>query len=162
MNGRDKCELLNQVRKKIAEKNNIEFDFEECTFEGDCSGTCPKCEAEIKYLERELKKKQWNGEKIILEGIFDIFEEPECIDISEMSFDDRKKRAREVLKMIREVEKEEAPDDCYRDEFEREKERRIDALTDEFHRLLEEDRKIHRTAGIIMPRDEVIERENRR
>ena len=48
-----------------------------------------------------------------------------------MSFDDRKKRAREVLKMIREVEKEEAPDDCYRDEFEREKERRIEE--DRFH-----------------------------
>ena len=25
MNGRDKCELLNEVRQKIAEKNNIEF-----------------------------------------------------------------------------------------------------------------------------------------
>lgn len=34
MNGRDKCELLNEVRQKIAEKNNIEFTVYECTFEG--------------------------------------------------------------------------------------------------------------------------------
>ena len=74
MNGRDKCELLNQIRQKIALKNNIEFDFDECTFEGECSGTCPKCESELEYLEMELKKKQYKGEKIELEGIFTLKE----------------------------------------------------------------------------------------
>lgn len=74
MNGRDKCELLNEVRQRIAKANNIEFDFEECTFEGDCSGTCPKCESEVAYLERELEKKQENGEKIDIEGIFTLKE----------------------------------------------------------------------------------------
>lgn len=74
MNGRDKCELLNKIRQQIAEKNNIEFDFEECTFEGECTGTCPKCESELEYLENELKKKQANGEKIELEGIFTVEE----------------------------------------------------------------------------------------
>ena len=33
MNGRDKCELLNEIRQKIALKNNIEFNIEECTYE---------------------------------------------------------------------------------------------------------------------------------
>ncbi len=74
MNGRDKCELLNEIRQKIAEKNNIEFDFDECTFEGECSGTCPKCESELEYLEMELEKKQEKGEKIELEGIFTLKE----------------------------------------------------------------------------------------
>ena len=74
MNGRDKCELLNEVRQKIAEKNNIEFTVYECTFEGDCTGTCPKCESEVRYLEAELAKKQARGEKINLEGIFTIEE----------------------------------------------------------------------------------------
>ena len=69
MKGRDKCELLNEVRQKIAEKNNIEFTVYECTFEGDCTGTCPKCESEVRYLEEELAKKQARGEKINLEGI---------------------------------------------------------------------------------------------
>ena len=74
MNGRDKCELLNEVRQKIAEKNNIEFTVYECTFEGDCTGTCPKCESEVRYLEEELAKKQARGEKINLEGIFSLEE----------------------------------------------------------------------------------------
>lgn len=74
MNGRDKCELLNEVRQKIAEKNNIEFTVYECTFEGDCTGTCPKCESEVRYLEEELAKKQARGEKINLEGIFTLEE----------------------------------------------------------------------------------------
>lgn len=82
MNGRDKCELLNEIRQKIAEKNNIEFDFDECTFEGECSGTCPKCESELEYLEMELKKKQYKGEKIELEGIFTL-EETEPTEIED-------------------------------------------------------------------------------
>lgn len=60
--------------KKIALKNNIEFNIEECTYEGDCTGTCPKCERELEYLEMELKKKQYKGEKIELEGIFTLTE----------------------------------------------------------------------------------------
>ena len=74
MNGRDKCELLNEIRQKIALKNNIEFNIGECTYEGDCTGTCPKCERELEYLEMELKKKQYKGEKIELEGIFTLTE----------------------------------------------------------------------------------------
>ena len=74
MNGRDKCELLNEIRQKIALKNNIELNVEECTFEGDCTGTCPKCESELEYLENELKKKQANGERIELEGILPLEE----------------------------------------------------------------------------------------
>lgn len=74
MKGRDKCELLNEIRQKIALKNNIEFNIEECTYEGDCTGTCPKCERELEYLEMELKKKQYKGEKIELEGIFTLTE----------------------------------------------------------------------------------------
>ena len=70
MKGRDKCELLNKIRQKIANENNIELIIYDCTFEGDCTGTCPKCEAELKYLEAELARKQAAGEKIKLNGIF--------------------------------------------------------------------------------------------
>lgn len=58
MNGKDKCRLLKEIREEIARENNIEFESEECTFEGDCSGTCPKCEEELRYLEREIDKKE--------------------------------------------------------------------------------------------------------
>ena len=86
MDGREKCELLNNIRQKIAEKNNIEFTVYECTFEGECSGTCPKCESEIRYLEKELEKKQSKGEKINIIGIFD--EKPEiCVNTDYNDYD---------------------------------------------------------------------------
>lgn len=77
MKGRDKCELLNEIRQKIADENNIEFTIYDCTFEGDCTGTCPKCESELEYLERELEKKQNAGEKINLKNIFTLDEKEE-------------------------------------------------------------------------------------
>ena len=89
MKGREKCELLNQIRQKIADENNIEFTIYECTFEGECIGTCPKCEAELKYLEAELAKKQARGEKIKLDGIFTLNFEGECpINESDISPDE--------------------------------------------------------------------------
>ena len=83
MNGREKCELLNNIRKRIAEENDIDFVVYDCTFEGDCTGTCPKCESEIKYLEDELIRKQESGEKININGIFSAEEyKPRCGDMS--------------------------------------------------------------------------------
>lgn len=63
MKGKEKCDLLNELRQKIADENNIDFNIEKCTFEGECLGTCPKCEAELEFLENELNKKQRSGKK---------------------------------------------------------------------------------------------------
>ena len=41
----------------------------ECTYKGDCKGTCPKCEAEVRYLERELEKRQRLGKAAIFAGM---------------------------------------------------------------------------------------------
>lgn len=81
MMGKEKCELLNTIRQNIADANDIEFTVYECTFEGECSGTCPKCEAEREYLERELEKKQNAGEKINLKGVFKLKPEEKIIEI---------------------------------------------------------------------------------
>ena len=54
MRGKEKCKALKEIRRQIAEKNDIEFVVSECKHQGDCKGTCPKCEAEVRYLEREL------------------------------------------------------------------------------------------------------------
>lgn len=56
-NGKNICKYLKEVRKNIANENNIPLEQEECTFEGECNGTCPHCEAEVKYIEQELSKK---------------------------------------------------------------------------------------------------------
>jgi len=46
MKGKEKCEFLKGVRKRMAEANSIPYEPRECTYEGDCTGTCPFCEKE--------------------------------------------------------------------------------------------------------------------
>ena len=69
--GKRKCEITKNVRRKVAEVNNIPFSTEECDYDGPCSGTCPKCDAETQYLNEELQKKEARGEAVILEGLAD-------------------------------------------------------------------------------------------
>lgn len=69
MNGKSKCKLLKQIRRQIAAENDITYVTSECKFQGNCSGTCPKCEAEVRYLEEELRKRQQSGMKIAVAGI---------------------------------------------------------------------------------------------
>ena len=52
--GKNRCEYLKEVRRRIAKENEIPLEQRECTFKGECSGTCPFCEAELQYLEKEL------------------------------------------------------------------------------------------------------------
>ena len=67
--GREKCDKLREIRKKIADANNITFEPAECHHRGPCLGTCPKCDAEIRYLDRQLRLKKERGERIVLSGI---------------------------------------------------------------------------------------------
>ncbi len=52
------------MRRKIAEANNIPLRDRECTHTGDCAGTCPYCESEVRYLERELSKRRALGKAV--------------------------------------------------------------------------------------------------
>ena len=67
--GKQTCKILKEIRKQIAEENDIELVVSECTYQGDCKGTCPKCEAEVRYLERELEKRQRMGKAAIFAGM---------------------------------------------------------------------------------------------
>ena len=69
MNGKSKCKILKDIRKKIAEENDITYVTSECKYQGDCSGTCPKCEAELRYLEQELAKRKNIGKTVAVAGI---------------------------------------------------------------------------------------------
>ncbi|MBQ8382408.1 MAG: hypothetical protein IJX47_04290, partial [Clostridia bacterium] len=40
-----------------------------CTHKGDCRGTCPKCEAEVLTLERELARRRALGKRIAVVGL---------------------------------------------------------------------------------------------
>ena len=67
--GKQTCKILKEIRKQIAAENDIEFVTSECTYKGDCMVTCPKCEAEVRYLERELEKRQRIGKAAVFAGI---------------------------------------------------------------------------------------------
>lgn len=69
MRGKKTCKILKEIRQRIAEDNDIELITSECTYQGDCLGTCPKCEAEVRYLERELAKRQALGKAAIISGM---------------------------------------------------------------------------------------------
>ena len=67
--GKQTCRILKEIRRQIAEVNDIEFITSECQYQGDCLGTCPKCEAEVRYLEQQLERKRMVGKAITILGI---------------------------------------------------------------------------------------------
>ena len=67
--GKSTCKLLKSIRQQIADANGISYQPKECHHKGDCAGTCPACEEEIRYLERELKARKGNGFGIKVAGI---------------------------------------------------------------------------------------------
>ena len=67
--GRSTCKLLKSIRQQIADANGISYQPKECQHKGDCAGTCPACEEEIRYLERELKARKGNGFGMKVAGI---------------------------------------------------------------------------------------------
>lgn len=67
--GKNTCRILKEIRKQIAEANDIEFVTEECRYKGDCLGTCPKCEAEVKYLEEQLQQRRKLGKAVAVVGV---------------------------------------------------------------------------------------------
>ena len=67
--GRNICNTLKAIRKQIADANGISYSLEECHFKGECKGTCPKCEQDVRDLEYELHLKQMAGKAIKVAGI---------------------------------------------------------------------------------------------
>lgn len=67
--GKDICKELKKVRKSIAEENGIPLEIKECTYEGPCRGTCPRCEAEVRYLENSLANRLKMGKVATVAGL---------------------------------------------------------------------------------------------
>jgi TonB family protein len=67
--GRHICNTLKAIRRQIAEANDIKYEPRECHHEGDCAGTCPACEAEVRYLEGEIGRQRSMGKKVAVAGI---------------------------------------------------------------------------------------------
>ena len=69
MNGKKICKSLREIRCRIARANDIDYTPAVCTHEGNCSGTCPACESELRYIERQLLRRTATGKKIVLAGL---------------------------------------------------------------------------------------------
>lgn len=67
--GKSTCKTLKAIRQQIAQANDIEYEPRECHYEGPCQGTCPACEAEVRYLESQLSRRRMLGRAISLLGV---------------------------------------------------------------------------------------------
>ncbi|MBP5540575.1 MAG: carboxypeptidase-like regulatory domain-containing protein [Bacteroidales bacterium] len=67
--GKNICKQLKEVRKRIAEENGIPLEIKECTYKGECRGTCPRCEAEVRYLENALANRMSLGKVATVAGL---------------------------------------------------------------------------------------------
>ena len=64
MFGKEKCRILKEIRQRIADENDIPYVTRECGYQGECKGTCPRCESELQYLERELARRKSLGKRV--------------------------------------------------------------------------------------------------
>ena len=67
--GRHICNELKALRRRIAEENGIPLETEECTYRGECCGTCPRCDAEVRYLEDALSRRLRMGKAAMVAGV---------------------------------------------------------------------------------------------
>lgn len=76
--GKRKCEILKAVRKQIADANGIPYEPRVCTYKGDCQSTCPACESEVRYLERELSACRKAGGAVKIAGLVSVMSLASC------------------------------------------------------------------------------------
>lgn len=62
--GKELCEFLKSIRKRIADANGISYEPHECHHEGYCPGTCPMCDSELVKLLEEIYRLNHSGTKV--------------------------------------------------------------------------------------------------
>lgn len=67
--GKKICQTLKDIRLQVARANDIPYEPTECKHKGDCSGTCPKCEEEVRYIEYQLNVRRMMGKAVAVAGV---------------------------------------------------------------------------------------------
>lgn len=67
--GKRICETLKAIRSEIAGANGIDYTPTPCNHMSDCAGTCPVCEQETRWLERQLRSRQVMGKAVAIAGV---------------------------------------------------------------------------------------------
>ena len=61
--------MLKTIRMQVAKANEIKYEPRECHHQGECRGTCPACEAEVRYIEQQLDMRRLLGKAVTIVGI---------------------------------------------------------------------------------------------
>lgn len=80
--GKSTCETLKSIRKQIADANEIPYEPRVCTHKGDCMGTCPACESEMRYIENQLNIRKMAGKAVKIVGLATVMTLTACNSIS--------------------------------------------------------------------------------
>ena len=67
--GKAICKVLKDIRKQIADANEINYEPRECDHQGECCGTCPACESEVRYIEKQLGIRRQLGKAVVVVGL---------------------------------------------------------------------------------------------
>ena len=67
--GKTICNELKRIRKQIADANEIDYEPRECNHQGECLGTCPACESEVRYIEKQLDLRRQLGKAVAVVGL---------------------------------------------------------------------------------------------
>ena len=67
--GKKICQTLKEIRLQVARTNDIPYEPTECKHKGECLGTCPKCEQEVRYIEQQLNKRRTLGKAVAVAGV---------------------------------------------------------------------------------------------
>ena len=67
--GKSICNVLKTIRKQVADANGIKYEPRECHHQGECLGTCPACEAEVRYIEQQLDIRRHLGKAVAILGV---------------------------------------------------------------------------------------------
>lgn len=64
MTGREKCDILRDIRVNLALMNGIDYMPVPCPHEGPCLGTCPQCDKETTQLYTKLQELEASGVRV--------------------------------------------------------------------------------------------------
>ena len=67
--GKRVCELLKDIRREVAIANGLDFTERNCSYKGDCLGTCPACENETASLLKQLDGKTFLSNSLLPQKI---------------------------------------------------------------------------------------------
>lgn len=109
---KEKCKELKRVRAEIAKDLGVDLHQRECTYEGYCSGTCPKCRQEENLLNAAIRKRRVAaaGMTVLataclsgcqtIDGAYELEGDVQCLPEYEMTYEIPENHLKETVPII--------------------------------------------------------------